>query len=135
MDRLISTHEHHDRNRHCCLRSLCNRDNRIRCDVPGYPGLAPLPGSVNIRFTNNSAVPATTLLFAIESKGAVLKTIRDIGYYKKGPSISHTFPDDRENYDQQVEVAAVRFADGRTWTNSAVVVGGKLKKMGVDATH
>ena len=82
-----------------------------------------VPNSVKIEFTNNSASPATNVVFALESDGVVIGEVEDAGTFASGVKISHTFFDDELSENQQVAVEKATFADGTVWNNPDVPAG------------
>jgi hypothetical protein len=78
------------------------------------------PGLVAVSFTNEATVPVTSIVFDVENGGKVIHRIKDAGTFANGQTIKHTFnyPDNQTNYDPQLAVESVTFADGSTWTNT-----------------
>jgi hypothetical protein len=79
-----------------------------------------VPNSVKIQFTNTNAMPATDIVFALESNGVVIGTVEDAGSFASGVKVSHTFFDDELSDSQQVAVEKVTFADGHVWNSPDV---------------
>lgn len=76
------------------------------------------PGLVSVAFTNESSVPVSKIVFAIEADGRVIDRINDVGTYVAGKTVKHEFPDIQTNFNQTLAVESVNFADGTTWTNT-----------------
>jgi hypothetical protein len=77
------------------------------------------PGLLTVAYTNMSAVPATKVVFVLESNGQAIDHIEDVGKFSPGVVIRHSFADSHMESDQQLEVETVAFADGTAWTNAA----------------
>jgi hypothetical protein len=85
---------------------------------PASAGSAlPEPGSVQFSFVNQSRVPATEVDFAFTSYGEIVGTYRDVGSFAQGVTIDRSFGTDRTAPNEQVAVAAVKYADGSVWLN------------------
>jgi hypothetical protein len=77
------------------------------------------PGLLTVAYTNMSAVPATKVVFVLQSNGQALDHYVDVGKFSPGVVIRHSFADSHLESDQQLEVETVAFADGTAWTNAA----------------
>jgi hypothetical protein len=77
------------------------------------------PIAAQIAFANANSVPATEVVFAVESDGAVIDRLDDVGTFATGATIVHNFPYNDLATNPSVEVAKVVFADGSTWYNPA----------------
>jgi hypothetical protein len=74
-------------------------------------------GYVNVSFTNENAVPATDITFVVaDQNGNALQTIEDVGNYRQGVTVRHSFGTTLQGDDLHVAVAHVTFADGSTWS-------------------
>jgi hypothetical protein len=74
------------------------------------------PGSVNVSFTNTSAVPAKEIVFNLRGyKGRLIGTYRDVGSFAQGQTVSHHFTDRNIDGNQLLEVDKATFADGTVW--------------------
>jgi hypothetical protein len=74
-------------------------------------------GLVNVVFTNTNPVPATDIVFDLESaSGTILDQFEDVGSFAKGIAIHHHFNDDAMDYNQKLVVDSIAFADGTEWT-------------------
>jgi len=78
------------------------------------------PGSAVIAFTNQYNLPATEVVFALESNGFVADRFDDVGSFAKGVTIKHTFGENELNSQMRVAVEKATFADGSVWVNHAV---------------
>jgi hypothetical protein len=79
------------------------------------------PGSLSVDFTNTKGSAAVKVVFVIvESGGAILDRLEDVGSFATGVRISHFFRDTFDTLDQRVAVATATFADGTTWSNPNV---------------
>jgi hypothetical protein len=78
-----------------------------------------VPISAQIAFSNASSVAATEVVFAIESNGALLERLDDIGSFTTGVTIVHNFPYNDLAGNPSVAVAKAVFADGTVWYNPA----------------
>jgi hypothetical protein len=75
------------------------------------------PGLATIAFTNQSPVTATSIVFDLHGyQGAVIAQYQDVGTYRQGATVRHSFPDIHTDNDQQISVSAVTFADGSSWS-------------------
>jgi hypothetical protein len=79
-----------------------------------------LPGFANISFTNQNAVKATDVVFALETNGFVIDRFNDVGSFTPGVTIHHSFPESQPNDTMRVAVAEATFADGTVWQNPDV---------------
>jgi hypothetical protein len=79
-----------------------------------------LPGSANITFTNQNAVAATDVVFALETHGYVIDRFNDVGSFAPGVAIHHSFPETQPSDTMRVAVAEATFADGSVWQNPDV---------------
>jgi hypothetical protein len=77
------------------------------------------PISAQIAFANVSSVPATEVVFAVESNGALLERFDDMGSFTTGITIVHNFPYNDLAGNPSVVVAKAVFADGTVWYNPA----------------
>lgn len=74
-------------------------------------------GVVQVVFNDTSTVAAREVIFQIIGRsGAVVEQINDKGTFHPGTRISHTFRVWGVGADDTVQVAAVKYADGSTWT-------------------
>jgi hypothetical protein len=78
------------------------------------------PGLLTVAFQNTSDIPATDVVFELESNGKYLDRYDDAGSFAKGVSVKHSFNNWETALDQHVAVAEVKFADGSVWYNDAV---------------
>jgi hypothetical protein len=78
------------------------------------------PSSAAIAFMNDYNVPATEVVFALETHGYVLDRIVDVGTFSTGVTIKHTFGENESPLDLHVAVARATFADGAVWVNPDV---------------
>jgi len=78
------------------------------------------PGSAAIAFTNQYSFPATEVVFALESQGAVVDRLSDVGSFANGVTINHKFGENQASPDMRVAVEKVTFADGTVWMNPNV---------------
>jgi hypothetical protein len=74
-----------------------------------------VPGVISATFTNTNNVAATDVIFELQSDGAFVDRISDVGTFAPGTTTQHQFPDVYEAPNQQLKVAAVHFADGSVW--------------------
>jgi hypothetical protein len=79
-----------------------------------------LPGFAIISFTNQSAVKATDIVFALETNGYVTDRFNDVGSFAPGVAIHHSFPETQPSDTMRVAVAQASFADGTVWKNPDV---------------
>jgi hypothetical protein len=79
-----------------------------------------LPGFAIISFTNQSAVKATDVVFALETHGYVSDRFNDVGSFAPGVAIHHSFPEIQPSDTMRVAVAEATFADGTVWKNPDV---------------
>jgi hypothetical protein len=77
-----------------------------------YPGLA------TVAFTNETAVPVTKVVFDLKANGNVIDRFTDVGSYREGALIKHSYQDNAINYNQNLSVESVTFADGSVWNNT-----------------
>jgi hypothetical protein len=78
------------------------------------------PGRVSVSFTNQSAVAATGVTFDLtDAAGNVLAEYKDSGSYQPGATVRHSFEDIHVEDNQKIEIAAVTFADGTSWSAAA----------------
>lgn len=76
-----------------------------------------LPGIVSVKFTNQFATAATSVVFdLVGNDGGILAEYNDVGAYAPGVSFRHSFPDTHSDPQQRLQVAKVTFADGTTWS-------------------
>ena len=75
------------------------------------------PGLVTIAFTNQSAVPATRVVFALEAGGVVVDRFTNVGTFRPGATITNDFREGSIALDEELAVESVTFADGTTWSN------------------
>jgi hypothetical protein len=77
------------------------------------------PLGAELRFTNQSGVAATNIVFALESdSGFVLDQYTDAGTFSQGVAIRYEIPDYNDaEAGERVAVAKATFADGTVWTN------------------
>jgi hypothetical protein len=75
------------------------------------------PGLLTVAYTNLSAVPATNVVFVLQSNGQPIDRYEDVGTFSPGVVIRHSFSDSHIENDQQLAVERVAFADGTAWTN------------------
>lgn len=74
-------------------------------------------GVVRVIFVDASSVAAREVVFqVIGPSGAVRQQIEDKGDFEPGATISHTFEVPGAQAGDEVQVAAVKYADGSTWT-------------------
>lgn len=89
---------------------------------PAYPNTGEYnsyTGLVTVAYKNENAVPATHIVFDLESAdGKLIGQFEDFGTFSRGAEIRHTFPDLQEDSNQQVAVDSVDFADGSSWSSS-----------------
>jgi hypothetical protein len=78
------------------------------------------PASATIAFTNQNNLPATEVVFALETHGYVLRRLDDVGSFATGVSIKHTFGENESASDLRVAVERATFADGTVWLNPDV---------------
>jgi hypothetical protein len=78
------------------------------------------PGLVTVSFTNQATAPVASIVFDVESGGKVIQRIKDVGSFAYDQTVKHSFsyPDNQVNYDPQLAVESVTFANGTTWTNT-----------------
>jgi hypothetical protein len=76
-----------------------------------------VPGTVAFGFINESRVPATEVDFTFSSFGEIVGTYRDIGSFAQGVTVERAFDTERTAPNEQIAVAAVKYADGTSWTN------------------
>jgi hypothetical protein len=74
-----------------------------------------VPGAISATFTNTSNVAATDVVFELQSNGAFVNRISDVGTFAPGTTTRHQFSDVYTAPNQQLKVAAVHFADGTVW--------------------
>ncbi len=79
----------------------------------------PENGFARVRFVNAATAPAVEVDFTLSSNGEALQTFADKGSFAPGAVVDHTFATDEVERDLQVSVAAVKFADGTVWMNTA----------------
>jgi hypothetical protein len=79
-----------------------------------------LPGFANISFTNQNALTATDVVFALETHGYVIERFNDVGSFAPGVAIHHSFPETQPDDTMRVAVAEATFADGTVWQNPDV---------------
>ena len=79
------------------------------------------PGTVAVAFTNEKAVPATDIEFALQSNdGKILDTFDANGSFAEGTLVRQNFADINLDQNQQLTIVRATFADGSTWTNDSV---------------
>jgi hypothetical protein len=78
------------------------------------------PGSAAVAFTNQYNFPATEVVFALESQGAVVDRFDDVGSFANGVTINHKFAENQAYAGMRVAVEKATFADGTVWVNPAV---------------
>jgi hypothetical protein len=83
----------------------------------GYTGL---PGTATIAFTNQNDLPATEVVFVLETHGYVLDRFYDVGSFAPGIKIRHSFAENESTTDLRVAVERATFADGTAWDNAGV---------------
>jgi hypothetical protein len=79
-----------------------------------------LPSAANISFTNQNAVTATDVVFALETQGYVVDRFNDVGSFAPGVTIRHHFGETQLTDNMRVAVAQATFADGTVWQNPDV---------------
>jgi hypothetical protein len=73
-------------------------------------------GVVAIAFTNTSAVPVKAVVFDLLGyQGRIIAQYNDVGTFTQGATVRHRFPNTHEDYNQQIQVGRITFADGTTW--------------------
>jgi hypothetical protein len=77
------------------------------------------PGFVSVSFDNAGTQTATEVVFELDVDGAYAEHFDDVGNFTPGTKIRHAFQTDSSASDQQLKVAAVKFADGSVWVNDA----------------
>jgi hypothetical protein len=92
------------------------------------------PGLLTVAFQNTSNVPATDVIFELDSNGKYLDQYDDAGSFAKGVSVTHSFNNWETAIDQRVAVAEVKFADGSVWINSAIPAPHALRQEGADSS-
>jgi hypothetical protein len=94
------------------------------------------PDAVDISFTNSNRAPATDIVFALESNGAVIDQFNDVGSFAPGVRVNHRFASDALTMgNAQLAVAKVTFADGTVWSDptlAAVAAPAPPQTVGVD---
>jgi hypothetical protein len=76
-------------------------------------------GFVSVAFDNTSGKAATEVVFELDVDGAYTDHFNDVGNFTPGSTIRHAFQTDSSAADQQLKVAAVKFADGTVWVNDS----------------
>ena len=72
-------------------------------------------GSVAVKFTNNSNLTATEVVFALDNGGTQFDTFYAEGSFAPGVAIAQTFDTVDDINTGMVKVEEVRFADGSVW--------------------
>jgi hypothetical protein len=80
------------------------------------------PGQVSVAFRNDAAVPATKVVFVLQSGSDVLDRFTEVGNYAHGVTVRQNFVEGAIDLDEQLAVESVSFADGSTWQNPAIVL-------------
>lgn len=92
-----------------------NASKVVRLTVTSVPDDA--GGYVNVSFTNQSTVTATDITFVVaDQNGNPLQTIEDVGTFRPGVAVRHSFATTLEDPGLHVAIAHVRFADGSAWS-------------------
>jgi hypothetical protein len=86
------------------------------------------PGSVSLAFRNVSNVAATDVTFDLNSFGATVARIHDVGTFSPGATIRHRFTDSANASTQTVRVAEVKFADGTVWHGGDAVAAHAMRQ-------
>jgi hypothetical protein len=74
-------------------------------------------GFVNVTFTNERAVPATDVVFAVENdRNEPVDFIHDRGTFSQGVEINHVFSALLLESHLHLAVAGAHFADGTSWS-------------------
>jgi hypothetical protein len=76
-------------------------------------------GFVSVAFDNTSNQVATEVVFELDVDGAYTDHFNDVGTFTPGTTIRHAFQTDSSEADQQLKVAAVKFADGTVWVSDS----------------
>jgi hypothetical protein len=76
-------------------------------------------GFVSVAFDNTSSQVATEVVFELDVDGAYANHFDDVGSFTPGATVRHAFQTDSSEADQQLKVAAVKFADGTVWVNDS----------------
>lgn len=76
------------------------------------------PGLVTVAFKNETAVPVTKVVFDLKVNGNVINRFTDVGTYREGASIKHSYQDNASGDNQNLAVESVSFADGSVWNNT-----------------
>jgi hypothetical protein len=76
-----------------------------------------IPAMATVTFVNRGTVAATDVLFVLHSRKSWDMAIDDAGKFSPGVTIRHQFQSWDYPDDATVSVAAVRYADGSTWTS------------------
>jgi hypothetical protein len=76
-------------------------------------------GFVSVAFDNTGSQTATEVIFELDVDGAYTDHFNDVGNFTPGTTIKHAFQTDSSAADQQIKVAAVKFADGSVWVNDS----------------
>jgi hypothetical protein len=77
-------------------------------------------GAAAIAFTNEYKLPATEVVFALETNGYVVDRFDDVGSFATGVTINHVFGENESNPGMRVAVEKASFADGTVWVNPNV---------------
>jgi hypothetical protein len=94
-----------------------------------------IPASAAIAFENQSDTPATDVVFALEENGTMVEQFTDVGWFAKGVTIRHRFPEGYYGTNQRAGVAKATFSDGTIWTNPTLPTAVELlPSPGVAAT-
>ncbi|HEV8020085.1 MAG TPA: hypothetical protein VGP41_02405 [Candidatus Lustribacter sp.] len=81
-----------------------------------------VPVGATIAFTNTNDSPATDVVLALQSDGAVVDQVEETGSFAKGIAIKHYFGTDVTDQATKVAVVKATFADGSVWVNPDLAV-------------
>jgi hypothetical protein len=76
-----------------------------------------MPGLVTVSFKNTRPVAATEVDFELDANGVWLDRITDVGTFKQGATVDHSFTNYSPATNATLTVAEVKFADGSVWLN------------------
>jgi hypothetical protein len=70
-----------------------------------------------VTFTNEYNAPATEVVFALETRGAIVDRFDDVGSFATGIAIKHRFEGKQSDSEMDIVVEKATFADGTVWVN------------------
>ena len=74
-------------------------------------------GIITLKFTNMNDQPAVAITYAMRDQDGRVVTIKDVGNFPKGQTVTHQFYGLDVASDATIELEQAVFSDGSTWTN------------------